>query len=150
MDQIDRGVGLEQVAPGPFTDMGLSGDQQHPKPVTDPVDHHGGPVIQLRDLARSRLHRQFDHRRPGVLEDERLPLRASDHRFDGSGGNAVDAETNDRAPILGGCPDRHGVLHLVDDLEALADETVRGRLLDNQPSVPLVRVAGEKHMHGNR
>ncbi len=45
VDQIDRRVGLEQVAPDPLASMGLARDQQHAQPVADAVHRHHGAVV---------------------------------------------------------------------------------------------------------
>ena len=51
MHEIDRGVGLEQVAPGALAGMRLAGDQQHAQLVAHAVDRDHGAIVDLRELA---------------------------------------------------------------------------------------------------
>ena len=45
MDEVDGGVGLEQVAPGALAGMRLAGDQQHAQLVAHAVDRDDGAVV---------------------------------------------------------------------------------------------------------
>ncbi len=60
MHQVDRGVGLEQVAPGALAGMRLAGNQQHPQPVADALGDHDGAVVADGQFTRQFGCRQLD------------------------------------------------------------------------------------------
>ena len=66
MDEIDVGVGLEEIAPGPLAGMGLAGDEQHAQLVAHAVDRHDGAVVDLGELALDRRGLDLDDVLPGM------------------------------------------------------------------------------------
>ena len=70
MDEVDRRIGLQQVAPDAQPRIGLAGHQQHPQAVADAVDEEHLPVVERRHLARPRLGLDLEHglARAGQLE----------------------------------------------------------------------------------
>ena len=52
MDQIDRRVRLQQVAPDAQARVRLTGDQQDAQPVAHAVDEEHLPVVERGDLVR--------------------------------------------------------------------------------------------------
>src|SRR5262249_8467812 len=54
MDQIDRGVGLEQIAPGALSGMWLAGHQQYAQLVAHAVNRNDRAIINLREFAVER------------------------------------------------------------------------------------------------
>src|SRR5207249_2838744 len=73
MDEIHRGIGLEEVAPGALAGMRLARNEEDAQPVADAVDDRNGMVVLLGDLARERvgddlgdvLAAMIDHYRQG-------------------------------------------------------------------------------------
>src|SRR5690606_17184611 len=51
MDEVHRGVRLQQVAPSAFSGVGFAGDQQDAEVLADAVDDVDGAVVDGRDLA---------------------------------------------------------------------------------------------------
>ena len=70
MDEIDRGVGLQQVAPGALAGMRLAGNQQHAQILADAVDHGDGAVVGVGQLAVGAVDRQFDDVAAGARNGE--------------------------------------------------------------------------------
>ncbi len=68
MDEIDAGVGLEQVAPGALAGMRLAGDQQHAQLVAHAVDRDHGAVVDGRELVLERRRLDLDDVRPGMRD----------------------------------------------------------------------------------
>ena len=54
MHEIDRGVGLQQVAPGALAGMRLARDQQHAQILADAVDRGDGVVVGVGEFALER------------------------------------------------------------------------------------------------
>ena len=76
VDQVDRGVGLEQVAPDAQARIGLAGDQQHAQAVAHAVDEEHLAVVERGHLARRRRGLDLEHRLAGAGQLERQ-LRAA-------------------------------------------------------------------------
>ena len=54
MNEVDRGVGLQQVAPGALARMRFARDEQHAQPVAHAFDHgHGAVVLRARSRRRA-------------------------------------------------------------------------------------------------
>ena len=148
MDEIDRGVGLEQVAPDAQARIGLAGDDQHAQAVAHAADLEGGAVVQGGELARAGGGLDLDHRVAGLVQGEGdlgqlaggdgelahdLAVLTDGDRHAGCGGglagNVVDAQLD----------------HL-----RLADHAEAGRLQDGELAVALLGPAGEQHVQGCR
>ena len=61
MDEIHRGVGFQEIAPGAFARMGLAGHQQHPEVFADALDAGDCAVVGCRDFRRLFLDRELDN-----------------------------------------------------------------------------------------
>ena len=143
VDQVDRGVGFQNVAPGALAGMGLAGDQQHPQAVAHAVHHRRRPVVGERKLPRSRLDLDLEHARAAVVELEFDFLLDSDRDVQSLLSAAVAAQGNARQarPIPAGqILDGRGHAQLTpDDAEA-------GRPVDGQAPVALVARAGQQQV----
>ncbi|MCX7344662.1 MAG: hypothetical protein NTU78_02805, partial [Alphaproteobacteria bacterium] len=71
MHQVDRRIGLEQVAPGTFAGMRLAGHQQYAQPVAYALDHADGAVVLRRDLAFERRHADLGDVLPAMTHRDR-------------------------------------------------------------------------------
>ena len=117
VDEVDRGVRLEQVAPGALAGMRLARDQQHAQLVAHAVDRDHGAVVDLRQLVVDRRGLDLDDVRAGM----------GDLHVDGDVAADPDAAAVD---LLAVAADRHlrgaGRGALILDLEgdrlALADD----------------------------
>ena len=54
MHEVDAGIGLQEVSPGPLAGMRLAGNQQHAQLVAHAVDRHHGAIVDGRELAFER------------------------------------------------------------------------------------------------
>ncbi len=61
MDEVDRGVGLEQVAPGPLARVRLAGDQKHPQPLAHAHQFDGRAVVRERQFGRAGRRLDLQH-----------------------------------------------------------------------------------------
>ena len=55
VDEVDRGVGLQEVAPGALAGMRLAGDEEDAEVLADALDRGDGAVVDLGQLAVERL-----------------------------------------------------------------------------------------------
>ena len=81
--QIDRRIGLQQIAPDAFARMRFAGHQQHPQAIAYAVDDHRRAVVlkrlfrrsgrgfELDDIFATMSHRHGDG---GVLADRHVAL----------------------------------------------------------------------------
>ena len=81
MHQIDRRIGLQQVAPHPLAGMRLARNQQHPQPVAHARHRHHGAVVLQRQFGRAGRGRQFDHIL-AAMGDGHLDVGVLAHRHD--------------------------------------------------------------------
>ena len=86
MHQVDRGVGLQEIAPGPFAGMRFARDEQHAQVLADAVDDVDGAVVRRRHLARNlrdgEFHDVASAARHGEAEGDRYAgrcLKVGDH-----------------------------------------------------------------------
>jgi hypothetical protein len=141
--QIHRGVGFQDVAPGPLARVRLAGDQQDPQALAHAVDHHGGVVVDQGELVRARLDRDLQHAGPAVVQLELDLFFPPDRQHDGA-----------RLPaVLGqghlGQVARAALWQVVDPEgqgQPAPDDAVAGRLDHGQAAVPLVLSAAEQEV----
>ncbi len=144
MDQVDRRIGLEQVAPDPQARIRLAGHQQHPQPVAHAIDEEHLAVVQGGDLARRRVGLELEHRLARPAQLERQAPRGPGQDRNPLPGLAVLAE-RDRDRLAGVTCGQ-----LVDpkrDLLLVADHAVVRHLLDHQTPIALVVLAGQQQVH---
>jgi hypothetical protein len=60
VDEVDRGVGLQQVAPGALAGMRLAGDEQHAQVLADALHLGDGAVVGVRQFAVQFADGQLD------------------------------------------------------------------------------------------
>ena len=149
--QVHGRIGFQQVAPGPFAGMGLSGQQQNPQPVAHAVDRHHRPVVEQGKFARRRFRFQFDYRRSGVIQlyGNGIASPDGDQRRRNHGPVAPQGHADlfrRSIPGFAASP----VLDPVPDRCFAADDAVTGRLFDHQPPVCFPRLAGQQDMDGRR
>ena len=142
--EVDRGVGLEHVAPGALAGMRLARDQQHAQVFAHALDREHGAIVDGGELALGRLGFDLDDIGAGVIDIDRDLHRFAD--ADGPRHRRLalmgDGEL-DRAADLRGR--RIGDLDL--DLLGAADNAETGRAQDLEPAVELALLAGQKRMH---
>ena len=130
VDQVDRRVGLQQVAPGAGAIVRLAGDQQHTQTVAHAIHIHRSAIVDQGEFLRTRLdlglddilaaalHRHFHTR--GLADRDAVGLRISALEAEGDHGRAA-----------------HGiVLHADHELDRIADNAVARRFLDHQAAIP--------------
>ncbi len=141
MHEIDRGVGLEQVAPGALAGMRLAGDQQHAQLVAHAVDRDHGAVVDRREFVLQRRGFDLDDVRPG-MRDRDL------HPHIGVGGDVAGLD------LLAVAPHRdargRGADALILDPEGdgllLADNAEARRRGQHHAAVALVGTSGDQRM----
>ena len=136
MNEVDRGVGFQEVAPGARAIVRLAGDQQHAQPVAHAVHRHRGAVVDQGKLFRPRLDLRLDD-----------ILAAAFHGHFHAGGTAYRDGEGLRFAALETEGDRgralHGIVLDADhELHGLADNAVARGFLDHQPPVAGLAVAG--------
>ena len=145
MHQINRRVGFQQVAPRPLTGMGFARYQQHPQPVAHAVDLDHGGIIAVGQLARCRRKAELQHVHPAMGQGDRQAQILAGRHLKALRRSAVDGQ---RQVGQTGHPRRHRTL-IVDpqrQRHRLADDGKGRGVLDDQPPVPIVRLAGQQHM----
>ena len=151
MNQVHGRVGFEQITPCSFAGVGLSRNQQHPKPVSDPVNVDQGPVVEGRKFPRGGINLKLDHRRPGMIEGKSELLAFADR---GLGDFFLVIVVAHPHPCqVGPEPLRFfglAVLNPVTNGDVLADDSVTGRLFDDQPAIRFPGLAGQQYMNGPR
>ena len=142
MHQVDRRVGLQQVAPGALASMRLARDQQHAQPVADAVDGDHRVVVDGGQLVRSRSGRQLDDGLPAVLDRHlEVVVLVGRHRQRRLGA-AVPPHRH-----------RHGVVRLAVRVldpdrhrDGLVDQAEGRRAHHHQPPIDLAGRAGQQRM----
>ncbi len=146
MDQVDRGIGFQQVAPGPLAGMRLARDQQHPQSVADPVDRQDRRVVAVGQLAILAGNGDLHHVQAAAVQLQRQDLRrvGRDLVADRLGAVDRDQEVHPLGQIL------RRVAQGLDaqvQLDRLADDGEGGGGVDHQPPVPFVAAPGQNDMH---
>src|SRR5262249_41778014 len=80
VDEVDRRIGLQDVAPGTLARMGLTRDQQYAQAIAHAVDDCDGGIVDGAQFLRPRLDVHFDQRRAGVIEMNRDLLVDADRQ----------------------------------------------------------------------
>jgi hypothetical protein len=143
VDQFDRRIGLEQVAPGALARIRLAGDQQHLEAVAHAVDREHRRVVGERQFLIGLLYLDLEHGLAAMHDVERHALRLADDGIDGGDLLAV-APDGDRSDALGRAAE---VVDLEGDVDALADQAEGRRLRHHNAPVLARRVAGHGEMH---
>ena len=151
MDEIDRRVGFEQVAPHPFAGMGFARHQQHPQAVAHAVDDDDGALVDRGQRVRPRLNLQLEHIGAAMIDQHRQCDVLADRRHQLLRGTAVLAPGHARlvgvlAGLFGGA--ERQVLDPDLQLQLLADDAETRRLRDHQPAVLLVRLPRQQNVQG--
>ena len=149
MDEVDRGIGFEDVAPDALAGMRLARDEQHPQAVAHAIDHDDGMIVVERQLARARLDRKLENIGSAVIDRQGQWDIAADRHGHLPRRAAILAPRHDRlalcALLLAG-----GALRQILDpdlqLQFLADQAKARRLGDDQPAVALVGQAREQNV----
>jgi len=81
VDQIDRRVGFEHVAPDALAGMRFAGNQQHPQAVAHPVDDDDGAVVNQGQLARAGRRFELQHIGAAMVDRDRQRDIAADPLF---------------------------------------------------------------------
>ena len=144
VDEVDRGVGLEQVAPGALAGVRLAGDQQDPQVFADAFDFGYRAVVGEGQFAGERLGLELEDVRAGVrnVDDEFARLARGDHL--GGQRVAVAGYGDADAAGIGDAIVEHAEM----DRLVLSDDAEARRAVDDDAPVDLVVVAGEKHVEG--
>ena len=142
--EVDRGVGLEQVAPCPLARVRLARDQQHAQFFAHAVDGDDRAVVDRGDLLAGVLGLELDEVDAWMRHRHVDRGRLAGHRLDPVDDLPV-------APHL----DRHGAPEtgpdLVDpeaDALGLADDPEAGAKRQRDAAVALVRPAGDQPVDG--
>ena len=137
MHEIDRGVGLEQIAPGPLAGIRLARHQQHAQLVAHAVDGDHGAVVDQREFSGKRRRLDLDDVRAAVRDRNVDALRHADRNGAGFDHVAVAAHRHGRGALV-----RALILDLIGDGLRLADnaETRRGNQRDAAVAFVLVPV----------
>jgi hypothetical protein len=143
VDQIDRRVGLQQVAPDAQARVRLTGDQQDAQPVAHAIDEEYLPVVERGDLIRRGLGLDFEHGLAGALELERHPLHGPRRQTDALAHLAVLLERHGDRLVARG---RRQLLHAQRQFLRLVNHGVTGHLFDQQATVLLAGRAGQQQM----
>ncbi len=71
MNEIDRWIGFEDVAPDALSRMGFAGNQQHPQPITHAIHDNDRTVIVEGQFLRPGLDLDFDYIGPAMVDCDR-------------------------------------------------------------------------------
>ena len=139
VNEVDRGIRFQQIAPGPFAGMRLARYEQHAQVFANAVDNGDGAVVGVGDFAVGGVDRQFDDIASGSGDhDVERHLLADRGAFDRNR-LAVDRDADiDLAALAVGGDDPVG------HLKRLADKAEARRILEADAAVLLVLVAGDQ------
>ena len=140
VDEIDVGVGLQQVAPGTLALVRFAGDQEHAQFLANALDRQDGAVVDRGQLARQRLDLDLDHVRAAMLDLDRQIEGLVGRNGAARGLGAVAAQGDD------GRAGPAAFHHLGADGQVLADDPEARRLQELDLTVALVRMSGDEHV----
>ena len=141
VDEIDVGVGLQNVAPHPFARMRLAGHQQHAQLVAHAVDRHHRLVVDRGQFVGKFGDLQFENIVAGVIDRRGYFEPFADARLHRGDRLAVAAHGD-----FGRLAMIVAVEHAGDDGLALADDAEARRFNQLDAPVALALVAGDQHM----
>src|SRR6185437_11932833 len=140
MNEVDRWVGFEDVAPGALTLMRLARDQQHLQAVADAVDDECRAIVVERQLMRPGLGLELEDIGSAMIDGDADRHIASDRHEARGRRAAVLAQGEARLLVLragfGQILDTHG------ELQLLADEAKARRVLDDEAAIGLAGLTG--------
>ena len=143
MDQIDRRIGLEEIAPHPPAGMRLPRHQQHPEPFAHAGNLDHVPVVDLGQFARPAVDLDLEDVEPGVIDFDVDLLCGADRGVEPANRLAVAGDGDPDAAAGGG-----RVLDADLDLRLGADQAEARRLVDEEDPVVLAGLAVEQRMQG--
>ena len=141
VDEVDVGVGLQQVAPGALARMRLAGDQQHAQLLADALDRQHGAVVDRGQLARQRLDLDLDDVRAAMLDPDRRARTACR-----CGRLRRPISSPSRRTVTTRVAGAAALHHLGADRLVLADDAEARRLQELDLPVALVRMAGDQRV----
>lgn len=146
MDEIDGGIGFQQVAPGALAGMRLARDEQHAQPVAHAVRDDNGAVVQDSQFVGPFLDVDLDDVGPAMGEGERHFRRFADGGTRRRDLFAIDCDGDvcRLACLLvsgGGFVDAEG------KIDGLADDAEARRFGDAEPPVLLALAADDEPVH---
>ena len=141
MDEVDVGVGLQQVAPHALALVRLARHQQHAQLVAHAFDGDDRLAVARRQFVLDRGDFELDHVGTGVVDRDLDRKRLADLGRERRDRLAVAAHGQRRrlAPF-GGVEDPR------DDRLVLADDAEARRLDEFDAAIALAFVAGDEHM----
>ncbi len=142
MDEIDRGIGLQKIAPDALAGVRFAGDKQHAQPVAHARHRDHGAVVLQRQFGRAGLGLHLDDILAAMADrDIDRGVLANRHhaRADAV---AVDADLDIRRAALGAAeivdPHHHA--------RRLSDNGEARRVDDGELAVAFVPAAGDQRM----
>ena len=99
MHEIDRGVGLQQVAPCPLARMRFARDQQNAQAVANAVGDHHGAIVQHRQLFGARGDIDLDDVGAAMAERQGDGRGLADRGIGGGHLLAIDRNRHRRDPF---------------------------------------------------
>src|ERR1700737_3258022 len=71
MNEIDRWIGFEDVAPDALSGMRFARNKQHPQPITHAIHDDNRAIVVEGQLLRPRLDLDFDYVGPAIIDFDR-------------------------------------------------------------------------------
>ena len=138
VDEIDIGVGLEDVAPGALARMRLAGDEQHAQLLADALDRDDGLVVVGGEFARDGLRLDLDHVLAAMVDAHGQAQHLAGHGAALQHLHAVAADAD--ADGIG----EAGILDAQADRLVLADDAEARRIEERDAPVAFALVAGDQ------
>jgi hypothetical protein len=86
MNEVDRGIRLQHVAPGALARVRFARDEEHAQILADTLDRQHRAVVDRGEFAGRRLSLDLDDVRSGMVDgDGNVHLLADEHALDGRG-----------------------------------------------------------------
>ncbi len=140
--EIDRRVGLEQVAPDAQPRVRLARHQEDAQAVAHAVDEEHLPVVERGDLAGRRRGLDLEHGLTGAGELERQPVRGAGRYRQAFAHLAVLLEGDGHRLVAS----LRQLLDAQGQRLRLVDHAVARHLFDHQAAVLLIRRAGQQQV----